>query len=170
MPQPASTHPVANPGAPPPGVASGLDALYSRPASFRSSAEDSSAEGVVAVPTAPKSCTPSAEEAVASPPSMPTGDRKLLERLRNSQAAPLTIRVNGVELTLDVVDVDRTETSICCLVQQNGLRCKIPRSESVEIELDGSVHKTAFLGSWHTLDWLGVHVVVFPVLPDEEGG
>jgi hypothetical protein len=92
-------------------------------------------------------------------------DKKILDRLRDSNST-LTIRVNGVELTLDVVDVDRTDSSICCLVKENGLKCKIPRSESVEIELEGAVHRTAFLGGWHTLSWLGVHVVTFPIIPE----
>lgn len=94
-------------------------------------------------------------------------DRKLLDRLHNSNST-LTIKVNDVELTLDVVEVSRNAMSICCLVKHNGLRCKIPRSENVVIELEGRSFNTAFLGSWHTIDWLGVHVVVFPILPETE--
>ena len=86
-------------------------------------------------------------------------------RLREA-SSELTIRVFGVELTLEVIDVHHNDLSVCCLVRQNGMRCKIPRSEQVEIELEGRVFHTAFLGSWHTMDWLGLHVVVFPILPE----
>lgn len=93
-------------------------------------------------------------------------DKRTLRRLRESTSS-LTLRVNNVELTWEVVDVDRTAESICCLVRQNGQRCKLPRSENVEIELEGKVHRTAFLGSWHALDWLGLYIGVFPILPEQ---
>lgn len=98
--------------------------------------------------------------------TIPEKDRRLLARLHNA-TSQLTIRVNKVEFSLDVLDVSRTELSVCCLVQLNGMRIKLPRSESVEIELEGKIYKTAFLGSWHTIEWLGLHVVVFPVIPEE---
>lgn len=98
-------------------------------------------------------------------PSLSAKDQRVIDKL-NTSSSVLTIRVNDVELTLDVVDVVRNEFSICCLVRLGGMRCKIPRSENVEIELEGHTYHTAFLGAWHTIEWLSVHVVVFPLLLD----
>ncbi|TXH14587.1 MAG: hypothetical protein E6R03_08880 [Hyphomicrobiaceae bacterium] len=100
---------------------------------------------------------------VKQEPNIARSDINLLHRLRNS-TAELTIRVNQVELSLDVVDVHKNDQSVCCLVKHAGMRCRIPRSENVEIDLEGTTYRTAFLGSWHTIEWLGLHLVVFPVL------
>lgn len=157
----------ADPGTPPPGIEQALSALYSPVTPAQETAPPAQApEPPVIEALVPHVAAPMAAK---TQDSLSETERRVLRRLHDASAT-LTIRVNGVELTLDIVDVNRSETSICCLVKQNGLRCKIPRSESVEIELEGKTYKTAFLGSWHTLEWLGVHVVVFPVLPDEEDG
>lgn len=168
---PTNTRP--DPGEPPPAVAAGFAKLYNRPKPL----EDDSLEWLEDEPhgseheaSARRERTANQEGKTVVLPdaslAMDPSDLKLMKRLRNSDSS-LTIRVNGVELTLDVVDVLRNELSICCLVRINGMRCRIPRSESVEIELEGKVFRTAFLGSWHTVEWLGVHVVVFPILPEE---
>lgn len=153
-----------DPGRPPEGVADVLDHLYGPLPEEQDGWTPPPDEILVNSRSRPDE-PPHAREVVQ--PVIPPADRRLLDRL-HSAGSTLTIRVNGVELTLDVVDVSRTDLSICCLVKHNGLRCKIPRSEHVEVELEGQVYHTAFFGSWHTLDWLGLHIVVFPVLPPSE--
>lgn len=151
---PSTTRP--DPGSPPQETERALEKLYKPLGSVTAPKQESTVFRAES----------HAEPVIPAPlPQLSESDRRLLSRLRDS-LSQLTIRVNQVELTLDVVAVDKNESSICCLVRENGLRCKIPRSENVEIELEGQLYTTAFLGSWHTIPWLSVHVVVFPILPD----
>ncbi len=151
-----------DPGTPPAAVEQALNRLYSKNRRTVPSPEVEEA----APPESHSAPQPMVYKAPAPSPAavLSTEEMKVIDTLRHA-ASSLTIFVNDVELSLDVVGVHRTEESICCLVKKAGLRCKIPRSESVRIELEGESIETAFLGSWHTIDWLGVHIVVFPVLP-----
>ncbi len=144
-------------GSPPPEVRRSLDALY------RTHEQRSSAPALQVEEAEPAVISRPLEE--AAPPAfsgLTAEEERLLRRYRQS-LSEITIYVNDVELTMDVVHVDRTETSICCLVRQVGFRCKIPRTDKVRIELEGQTYEAAFLGSWHPVDWLGVYVAVFPL-------
>jgi hypothetical protein len=149
-------------GQPPPEVQRSLDALYQRHKDF---AEPREASTPKEEPSFKPRAAPKVSEPIPEGPQLTPEETRLLRHYRQN-SAEITIFVNGVELTFDVVHVDRTETSICCLVRQAGTRCKIPRSEEVRIELEGQSYHTAFLGSWHPIDWLGVNIAVFPILPD----
>lgn len=140
-------------GTPPPQVAHQNDLLFE------------GARGALPDPPAPKE-VPVETFGVLEPP-VADASQALLRRLGKADST-ITLVVNGVEFTMDAVDVSITELSVCCLVRIGGMRCRIPRSQDVCITLDGKTFHTAFLGSWHTLEWLGVHIVVFPVIRPEE--
>lgn len=127
------------------------------------------AEDEPEVTTAEPEQVPAPAATRAEPTTKATAPQRpdpLLTRLTET-TSELTIRVNGVELSLDVIDVNRTPNSICCLVRFSGLRCRIPNSENVVILLDGQELKAVFVGAWHSFDWLNIHVVVFPICPEE---
>ena len=149
-------------GQPPPEVQRNLDALYKRHTDRANPVNPVEPEEVSTAPARKKE---TAEN--LSPGAGLTPEEERLLRCYRQNSAQITIFVNDVELTLDVVHVDRTETSICCLVRQAGFRCKIPRTEKVQIDLEGVTYNTAFLGSWHPVDWLGVNIAVFPILPTD---
>ena len=91
-------------------------------------------------------------------------ERRMLDRLQRVSST-LIVRINEVEIELDVLDVNKTPESICCIVQR-GLRCRLPKSQDVVIELEGEKYPVAFLGAWHSFDWLGIQLAVFTILPE----
>ena len=142
-------------GAPPPNVEDQLEALYAGLPAPEAAEEEVPAPAAFVAPPCP----------YPSPPALEHNEKdvRLLRRLRDSKSQ-LEVKVNGVDLIFDVVDVSKTEDSVCCLIKP-GVTCRLPKTQDVVIKLDGEILPAVFLGAWHTVEWLGVHVVIFPLLP-----
>lgn len=141
-----------------------LDSFMEEEASPIEAPDTAAGPGYLAKPIERKTA-----ETIVMSTDLERGDRRILDRLRDTGPV-ITIRVNGVELSLDVVDVSRNEHSVCCLIKRSGMRCRIPVSSDVVILLDQEEIDVAYTGAWHTLDWLDVHVVMFLVLPSSTAG
>lgn len=113
-----------------------------------------------------ESLTQPSPAAVAKAVANPIAER-LMERL-NKTSKRIELRVNKVGFDVPIIDVQITENSICCLVKDNGWNCKIPPTRDVQLIVDDVEYPVVFLGSWHRFEWLGVHILFFPKLDEEE--
>lgn len=94
-----------------------------------------------------------------APPAIPTWARDLLRAVEVPRV-PIILRVNGVGLNFNAIEVSQVGTKFCCLLAGE-LRCDLPQTPDVELVIRDQSYKVVYLGQWHQFSFLPFHVVCF---------